>query len=566
MSTIDNIEKYSSAFTLSDMEIFIFPDLLYALVLANIMSPIIWSWREDRWFKNIMKKSPMQRINRLKQYIMDNFVFNLDLDTWGLTTKERELSRFKDFVDEATIAKSNALFGYEGDKYYFSIDIRKHFGLDKYDGNVIPYWKTETIEAMRAFNFKDDYDTGAGECVSLSTLYTAALFIIARIPLENIFLIATPLHSQNFINVKDGVLTNNRRIVTKNMWFNGTSLSTKARRALENEEVTIVSHLSGYIHTVYNEATINRDRYTQLRHALSRYLKADFGSEIISNFLRKEREFQSCFQYCHVIHGKKMYIEVKKIYQYEHTSSKNFSTDSRTALLNEIDSEEFSFTPIPERIMLNDFEEFIDNHPDASVEDLDNIMIKELMIEKCPRIEKMFHSLKDFLEIKPRLPEIDKNFNHISPITIPPDFSREQIIEYITNEADNNEVARLALYAYRDMARIDWKPFIKASLERNPVSINAFRSKGIDEILSMIDSLANSSIYDGNRLALPDEVWNFKRGDGIEKAVLLANILKNRYTNMEIKIKITQNEVKLSSDKVRHTFFSSKKLTADLSV
>ena len=37
------LEKYSSAFTLSDMEIFIFPELLYALVYANIMSPEILS-------------------------------------------------------------------------------------------------------------------------------------------------------------------------------------------------------------------------------------------------------------------------------------------------------------------------------------------------------------------------------------------------------------------------------------------------------------------------------------------------------------------------------------------
>ena len=32
-------EKYSSAISLSDMEIFIFPELLYSLVLSNIMSP-----------------------------------------------------------------------------------------------------------------------------------------------------------------------------------------------------------------------------------------------------------------------------------------------------------------------------------------------------------------------------------------------------------------------------------------------------------------------------------------------------------------------------------------------
>ena len=63
--------------------------------------------------------TPYRRITRLKQYIMDHYVFNLDLDTWGLTTKPRELARFQDFLDPDTLAQSNALFGYEGDKYYF---------------------------------------------------------------------------------------------------------------------------------------------------------------------------------------------------------------------------------------------------------------------------------------------------------------------------------------------------------------------------------------------------------------------------------------------------------------
>ena len=44
------LEKYSSAYTLSDMEVFIFPELFYSLVLANIMSPEIWKWRDDPWF------------------------------------------------------------------------------------------------------------------------------------------------------------------------------------------------------------------------------------------------------------------------------------------------------------------------------------------------------------------------------------------------------------------------------------------------------------------------------------------------------------------------------------
>jgi hypothetical protein len=155
------------------------------------MSPIIWEWKKDEWFKDIYKLNPYRKILRLKQYIMDNYDFNLDLDTWGLTTKEKEITRFQPFMDVETINKSNALFGYEGDKYYFNMDIRRHFGIDKYDSNVIPYWKTETVEAMNAFKYKKGYEKGAGECVSLSTLYAAALFIICKIPLESIYLLAT---------------------------------------------------------------------------------------------------------------------------------------------------------------------------------------------------------------------------------------------------------------------------------------------------------------------------------------------------------------------------------------
>ena len=58
------LEKFSSAFTLSDMEIFIFPELFYPLTLANIMSPIIWEWRNDVWFKDIEKKKKNAQIKK----------------------------------------------------------------------------------------------------------------------------------------------------------------------------------------------------------------------------------------------------------------------------------------------------------------------------------------------------------------------------------------------------------------------------------------------------------------------------------------------------------------------
>jgi hypothetical protein len=191
----NELEKYSSAITLSDMEIFVFPELMYSLLLANIMSPIIWQWRELDCFKKLQGKTTYRKLMRLKQFIIDEFEFNLDLETWGLTNQSKEIKRFEKFISPDDIAGSNALFGYQGDKYYFDVDIRRHFGLDKYDNDIIPYWKTETLEAMNAFRLKEGYEMAAGECVSLAALYAAAAFVVCEIPLEDIYMVLTPLHS-----------------------------------------------------------------------------------------------------------------------------------------------------------------------------------------------------------------------------------------------------------------------------------------------------------------------------------------------------------------------------------
>lgn len=102
----ETIEKYSSAMTLSDMEIFVFPELMFAILLADIMSPIIWQWRQLDCFKKLEGKSSYKKLLRLRQFIMDEFDFNLDLETWGLTTKARELARFEKFISPTKSPKA----------------------------------------------------------------------------------------------------------------------------------------------------------------------------------------------------------------------------------------------------------------------------------------------------------------------------------------------------------------------------------------------------------------------------------------------------------------------------
>ena len=560
------LEKYSSAFTLSDMEIFIFPELFYPLILADIMSPELWRWRDDPWFIDIKKKSFNVKANRIKQYIIQNYVFNLDLSTWGLTSKSTEIGRFSDFFDMDMLKQSNALFGYEGDKYYFDIDIRKHFGLDKYDSDIIPYWKTETVEAMGAFRYKDNFRTGAGECVSLSALYAAAMFVVGRIPLEKIFLIATPLHSQNFIIEKDGLITNNRRIVTKNMWYNGTSLSERARRAMENEKVTIVSHISGYIHTLYEEATIDRNAYILFSKKLREFLVTDLTSLIFINFLRFKSKYKNLFQYRCDCSGTVRYVSLEKMFEYEHTSKFNVSSETRGSLVKEIEGDDFHLSPIQWKIMLNDIEAILDKHSGKSLKEIENEFIKKTGTEYEEVIREMFIELNDFIFTDPKIPDPEKNFLYTDRLEITNENSREDIIDLITGKQEDSETARLALYVFRDMDKIDWRPFIKASIERNPVSFSDLNEKNNYEVYSLLKQLPDESIYEGNRLALPDEVWNFRRGDGIEKALLLADFLLHKDRSSTIAIEIEHKNVLLTAGSHEFRFTSRKNLEKSIKI
>jgi hypothetical protein len=565
-----SLEKYTSAFTLSDMEIFIFPDLLYALVLANIMSPEVWKWRDDPWFAGIRKMGPLKKIHRVKQYIMDHYNFNLDLETWGLTDKQTEISRFSDFTDMEMLSRSNALFGYEGDKYYFDLDIRKHFGLDKYETDIIPYWKTETVEAMNAFRFKPNHQEGAGECVSLACLYAAALFIVAEVPLDKIFLMGTPLHSQNFVMVDEGVLTNNRRIVTKSMWFNGTELSSLARRALEHEQVTYVAHSSGYIHVTYPEATIDSAAYNLFREKLAAFLETKVDYEVFMNFLRDYSRYQKLFQLCFFCQGSSRYIRLEKAYGYEHGSKNRLSDKTGRKLFCEMDEEDLFLQPLDNRFRIE---------PDDHLFDLKTYhAFIESIKQSFPGLENhpdFFADFKKFVHTVPRLPSTNKAFIYnklpsdkvtkspshqvtTSPLNLSASSSCEEIIAYLQPLRQPGSVIDLAFYAGRFMDSCDWKPFWVAAFERNPVSIGFFREMDLPAVFGLMQSWPNESIYEGNRLALPDEVVNFSRGDGIEKAITLANVARSRH--LQVTFRQNGQLLTIQAGTGKFEFASSKEL------
>jgi hypothetical protein len=528
MMDVKDLEKYSSAITLSDMEMFIYPELVYSLVLANIMSPILWKWREEDSFAKLQGKSSYRRLMRLRQYIMDEFDFNLDLETWGLTRQEVEIERFKHVLSAEQIAASNALFGYTGDKYYFDVDIRKHFGLDKYSNEVIPYWKTETIEAMYAFRHKPGYTRAAGECVSLATLYAAAAFIVCGVPLEDIFLLLTPLHSQNFIDMQDGILTNNRRLVTKTMWFNGTEISDKAQRALRHERVTVVTHNTGYVHCLYDEATIDPKTYARFSTRLREYLCTVLDLTGFASFLRCHSKYQKYFQLCRNCHGHAEFLKAETLYAYEHGSPYKIGDASHDKLMEEVSDEDFLPREIPGRVRCDQFCEFLQrDKPDVRTEQ-GRAALRRFLEPTVPQVEELVEQLVGFLHIEPKLPPEPRRFRPADPIRLSVEQSREEIIDSLRARRATDPTVDLAFYAYRDMASCDWRPFVKAAVERSPVSLEMVKDMPVERVYDLLQDMPSESIYDGRRLAQPDELANYRRGDGLEKAFFLANVLRHR--------------------------------------
>ena len=570
------LEKYGSAVTLSDMEIFIFPELLYALVLANIMSPAIWKWKEDKWFAGIGKMGPLKKIHRLKQYIMDHYNFNLDLETWGLTDKQTEMERFRDFVDVDLLSRSNALFGYEGDKYYFDIDIRKHFGLDKFDTDIIPYWKTETVEAMNAFRFKPGHEAGAGECVSLACLYAAALFIVAEIPLEKIFLMGTPLHSQNFVIVDEGVLTNNRRIVTKSMWYNGTELSSLARRALEHEQVTVVAHHTGYIHSFYPEATIDPLAYNQFREKISRFLETSVDYEVFINFLRDYSKYQKLFQVSYPCRGFMKYILLEKAFSYEHGSKNRLGEKTGRKLLCEMEEEDFYLQPINARFIINSIDELF---KPGSYHDF--LAALQLKFPRLSENKSFIHDFKKFVHTIPHLPGTNKTYYPSHPVQLTnsrtDELTNSSVHQFISSSVNSNKevinhlssirhlssTIDLAFYAGRYMDMCEWEPFLKAAFERNPVSVAYFKDCDLPTADCRLKEWPNESIYEGNRLALPDEVVNYRRGDGIEKALVMLNLAGLRNKGNKIHFTVNGSQVSIRLGRESFHFETNKSFSFD---
>jgi len=81
----------------------------------------------------------------------------------------------------------------------------------------------------------------------------------------------------------------------------------------------------------------------------------------------------------------------------------------------------------------------------------------------------------------------------------------------------------------------------------------------------LLKAMDDVSIYDSKRLAQPDEVANYRTGDGLEKVFVLANVIRQKLTRQDIKITIDGSNVVLMADSEYH-FASSKGLNKKIQI
>jgi len=349
------------------------------------------------------------------------------------------------------------------------------------------------------------------------------------------------------------------------MWFNGTAISNKAQRALRNENVTIVAHRSGYVHCMYEDATIGREAYQYFVRQLSSYLSTELTLLVFASFLRSNRDYQKSFQVCRECRGQAQFLKAEVLFSYEHSSNYKIADKTFDKLLAEVSEEDFVPYQLPDRIRCDELDEFIRKEKIDVRNPNGRAALRKYIEPIVPDAQRFVDELADFVHIEAKLPALERNYLPTEPIEIPPGQSRDQIIDYLQQIRSSNTTADLAFYTYRDMKSCDWVPFIKAAVERNPVSIQMAESMSIQEVYAWLEKMENNSIYDGNRLAQPDEVANYKTGDGLEKVFLLANIILAKEPASDIEI-VVDGERAVLRNQAEYRFLSAKDLEKQVNI
>lgn len=240
----DKLEKLSAAVSLTVLEVDYYPnELIPAFLLANLMSPALWAWRDEKkaGSDDGILYSPKNRLNQIQRffhrYTFTNIAGEPGGDPWGLLNFAEEEKRFgSEFVQkiraeyDATFRKLLA----ENPESQFGQIINQTY----YKEGFFPRLKNETLEVMNAFSLINEEGKRSGKCIGLGMLWAAALVVWGRFPLDRIIITGNRAHMFVFLNDEGGHLLNNTKWFSSTRINNQSELSEFVRAVASSTETT----------------------------------------------------------------------------------------------------------------------------------------------------------------------------------------------------------------------------------------------------------------------------------------------------------------------------------------
>lgn len=240
----EKLERLSAAVSFTVLELNYYRhELIPAYLLANLMSPTIWSWRSQKEAHSNEGSllSPKNRLNQLQRFLHRYTFTSLPDkpggDPWGLLSFNEEEERFgEDFIRNIRAEYDETLGNLlaENPESQFGQIVTQPY----YKEGFFPRLKNETVEVMDAFSRVAADGQGSGKCAALGMLWAAALIIWARFPPERITIMGNQAHMFVFLDEEDGHLLNNGKWFSSTRINNQSELSEIAKIVLSSAEST----------------------------------------------------------------------------------------------------------------------------------------------------------------------------------------------------------------------------------------------------------------------------------------------------------------------------------------
>ncbi len=317
------------------------------------------------------------------------------------------------------------------------------------------------------------------------------------------------------------------------------------------------------MHSEYTEATIDPAAFTRFSTHLHKFLNTRVTFEVFTNFLRSFGEYRKYFQVEYMCEGHTYFLTVERLYEYEHSSKNRVGDATRQKLLAEVDLDEFALQPYPNRQVLNVLEKTLNGLNLGCCSQDTHEKFKQLL-PHVPDVDGLCHKLKQFVCTHPQLPGTEKHYRSETPLSLPVGMTRAEIVATVQARRGTDPVADLAFYAGRRFGSEGWPAFLKALFERNPVSLAYFSGKSPEDVYRELLAWPNQSIYDDLGVALPDEVVNYFRGDGLEKALTLAQVLRvDGGVQESFRLQTMEREAVLWVKQTRYAFPTDKPILSE---